>query len=116
MPSRDLPGAFEQMVLLALLRLKEDAYGMTVRRQIESRTGRAVTLGAVYATLGRLETKGYVVSRLVDPCRPATTRDRRARRFFAVQPAGLAALQESLQALDQLRRGLPRRARPAGGG
>ena len=63
MPDDDLLGTFEQLVLLALLRLGEDAYGMTVRREIEEHAGRSASLGAVYATLDRLEAKGYVSSR-----------------------------------------------------
>ena len=59
-------GEFEQMVLLALLRLDNDAYGMEVRLEIERRTGRVVSYGAVYTTLDRLERKGFVVHRLGD--------------------------------------------------
>ena len=62
MPNFDLLGVFEQLVLMAIVHLKEDAYGVTVRRDVEERTGRTVSLGAVYATLDRLEKKGYVSS------------------------------------------------------
>ena len=58
-------GSLELIVLLALVRLGENAYGMTVRREIEARTGRDISIGAVYATLERLEAKGYVRSQLV---------------------------------------------------
>ncbi len=61
-----LLGSFEELVLLAVARGGEDAYGMTVRREIEERTGRDVTIGAVYATLDRLEKKGLVGSELRD--------------------------------------------------
>ncbi len=55
---RDHLGGFEYVVILGLIRLREDAYGVTVRQEIETRTGREVSIGAVYATLDRLETKG----------------------------------------------------------
>lgn len=84
-----LLGAFEEMVLLAVARGGGDAYGMTVRREIEERTGREVTIGAVYSTLDRLETKGFLRSRLGDS---AESRRGRARRHFRVMPSGVEAL------------------------
>jgi DNA-binding PadR family transcriptional regulator len=84
-------GEFEQVVLLAVARLGDDAYGMRIRQAIEARSGRAVTIGAVYATLDRLQTKGYVVAR-DEP-------GGRARRFFAIEPAGVDAL-EAARALQ----------------
>ena len=84
-----LLGAFEEMVLLAVVRGRGDAYGMTVRREIEARTGRAVTIGAVYATLDRLEAKGLVESRLGGG---DGTRRGRARRYFRSRPEGVDAL------------------------
>jgi DNA-binding PadR family transcriptional regulator len=102
-----MPGAFEQMVLLALVRLREDAYGMTVRREIEKRTSRAPALGAVYATLDRLERKGYVTSRTGAR---AAERGGRARRFFRIESPGREALDQSLAAIDRMRRGLKGRA------
>ena len=62
MPNADLLGVFEQLILMALVHLKDQAYGVTVRREVEERTGRSVSMGAVYATLDRLEKKGYVSS------------------------------------------------------
>ena len=62
-----LPGDFEQQVLLAVWRLEEDAYGTTVRDELETSSGRSVAQGAVYVTLMRLEKKGLLVSRLSDP-------------------------------------------------
>src|SRR5688500_6120568 len=116
----DHPGAFEQLVLLALLRLGERAYGMTVRQEIEARTGRSVSLGAVYATLDRLEQKGFVRSHSAVAA-DAPERGGRARRFFRVEASGEAALGRALEALDRMREGVPaptsRRAqgsRPAG--
>jgi len=100
---RDIPGAFEQLVLLALLRLAPDAYGMTVRKEIEAQTRQPVSLGAVYATLERLETKGYVRSTQAPGGRE---RGGRARRFFEVEAAGLRALRRALETTDRMRRGL----------
>jgi PadR family transcriptional regulator PadR len=100
----DLPGAFEQMVLLAVLRLGDEAYGMAVRRELEARAGREASLGAVYATLDRLETKGLVSS--VEQA-GAPERQGRARRFFRVTAPGLQALRQALQATDGLRQGVP---------
>ena len=67
MAGREFLGEFEHIVLLAVLRLGDDAYGASVRREIETRTGRALTVGALYRTLDRLELKGYVASRVGDP-------------------------------------------------
>jgi PadR family transcriptional regulator PadR len=79
-------GEFEQIVLLAVARLKDDAYGLGVRSEIAERTGRAVTIGAMYATLDRLEAKGYLRSR-------DEAHDGRARRFFALTAEGVEALE-----------------------
>ena len=116
----DFPGAFEQLILLALLRWGEGAYGMTVRRELVATTGRDVSLGAVYATLDRLERKGWVSSYGVSAAESAE-RGGRARRFFRVEPSGEAALRRALDAIDRMRtpaRGAPptRRPRVAGAG
>lgn len=114
MAKNDLPGAFEQLVLLALMRLGSRAYGMTVRQEIEARTGREVSLGAVYATLERLEEKGYVRS---SSAPGDATRDGRARRFFKVQAPGVRALQHALGVLDAMREGVGGLVpRPSGAG
>ena len=81
-------GEFEQVVLLAVARLGDDAYGMRIRREIEERAGRSTSIGAVYATLDRLESKGYVRAR-------DDTSGGRARRFFAVAASGLEALESA---------------------
>ncbi|MGD8439880.1 MAG: PadR family transcriptional regulator [Holophagae bacterium] len=96
-------GDFEQLVVLALLRIGDGAYGMIVRREIEDRTGREVSLGAIYATLDRLEDKGLVRSTLgaADHARRG-----RAKRFFTVEPSGREALRRSLDALDSMRSGI----------
>ena len=96
-------GDFEQLVLLSLIRLGENAYGMTVRREIEKQGGRSVSLGAVYRTLQRLEDKGWVSSSLVQG---ADVRNRRAKRFFRLEPPGEEALRSALSAVDRLRIGL----------
>jgi DNA-binding PadR family transcriptional regulator len=80
---------FESLVLLALVRLGPDAYGATIRRDIEARTGRDLAISAVYVTLGRLEAKGLVRSRVGDP---TPQRGGRRRRHYALLPAGRRAL------------------------
>src|SRR5437763_9323287 len=75
-------GEFEQIVLLAVLRLGDDAYGVPIRREIEKRGGRKVTVGALYSTLDRLEAKGYVSSWFADP---TAERGGRSRRYFRVE-------------------------------
>jgi DNA-binding PadR family transcriptional regulator len=82
-------GELEQVVMLAVARLEGEAYGMSVRREIESRAGRSVAIGAVYSTLERLEDKGFVHS--VERGSGSPT-DNRARRFFELTAAGVDAL------------------------
>ena len=105
----DLPGGFEQLVMLAVTRLGENAYGMTVRVELEDRTDRKVSLGAVYSTLDRLEAKGYVTSK-ESPGGPE--REGRARRFFRLTAPGLRALNEGIAALDRMREGVSVVPRP----
>ena len=92
-------GEFEHLVLLAIVRLKDDAYGSTIRQEIEERTGRSIAIGALYTALDRLERKGHVSSRLSDP---TPQRGGRAKRFFQVRPGGAAALTRSREALNQM--------------
>lgn len=99
----DLLGPLEQIVLLAVLRLGDNAYGMTVRREIEQRTGRKISIGAVYATLDRLHSKDYVKSFTGDP---TPERGGRAKRFFQIKAAGRRALEQSQQAVRQMTDGL----------
>jgi DNA-binding PadR family transcriptional regulator len=96
-------GDFEQMVLLALLRLGNDAYGMEVRTEIEKRTGKEVSYGAVYTTLDRLERKGLVTFRLGEV---TSERGGRAKKYFRVLPAGVDALRESRDALGVMWQGV----------
>jgi PadR family transcriptional regulator PadR len=110
MLKEDIPGSFEQLVLLAILRLGDNAYGMTVRRELEMRTGQPVSLGAVYTTLERLENKGYLASRAASG---GPERQGRARRFFTVAGTGVEALKRAFDVLDRMRADLPT-LRPVG--
>ena len=103
MLGRDYLGEFEHIVLLALLRLEDTAYGVTVRREIQLRIEREVSIGAVYATLDRLETKGYVKSFRGDP---TPERGGRSKRFFRVTAKGLAAVNRTQQALQTMTEGV----------
>ena len=103
MPAAGHLGEFEQIVLLAILRLGDSAYGVPIRLDIEGRTGRRVTVGALYATLDRLEAKGLVHSWFADA---TPQRGGRAKRYFKLMPRGVRALAESKTALDNMWRGL----------
>ena len=92
-------GTFEEQVMLAVLHAREDAYGMNVRREIETRTDRDVAIGAVYATLDRLEQKGLIASTRV-------AGDGGSRRVFSVTAAGTLALYETRAMRDRLWEGL----------
>ena len=83
-------GEFEQVVLLSILRLGDDAYAVSVRDEIARCTGREVSRGSIYITLDRLETKGYLKSRLADP---TPERGGRAKRYYALRPRAIEALQ-----------------------
>lgn len=103
MLERDYLGEFEHIVILALLRLEDRAYGVTVRQEIDFRTEREVSIGAVYATLGRLEAKGYVKSHYGDP---TPERGGRSKRFFRVTNRGVAAVNRTHRALQNMTEGL----------
>ena len=103
MARREYLGEFEQIVLLAILRLGNDAYGVPIRLDIEQRTGRALTVGALYRTLDRLEEKGYVSSAFSDP---TPERGGRSKRYFSVKPIGLRTLRASHEALAAMWEGL----------
>src|SRR6185503_13532528 len=96
-------GEFEQVVLLSILRLGDDAYAVSVRDEILRCTGRDVSRGSIYITLDRLETKGYLRSRLADP---TPERGGRAKRYYALRPRAVEALRDSRRALVALWRGL----------
>ncbi len=103
MPKGDYLGEFEHIVLLSLLRLNDRAYGVSVRQDIALRTGRDVSVGAMYTTLDRLEAKGYATSRLGEP---TTERGGRAKRFFRVTAKGIRAVNATHQALRSMSVGL----------
>ncbi len=96
-------GEFEQMVLLALIRLDDNAYGMTIRQTIQERTRRPVAIGQVYSALDRLEHKGFLSSRLGGP---EPIRGGRAKKLFRLTPAGAAALTHSRGMMAQMAEGL----------
>ncbi len=96
-------GEFEQIVLLALLRLGDDAYGVTVCGEITRRTARDTSLGTVYKTLGRLEAKGFVATRLGEP---TPQRGGRRKKLTRITPAGRRALAAALHTLRRMARGL----------
>lgn len=99
----ELLGGFEQAVLLAILRLDQEAYGRAVLKEVQTRLDREVAAGAVHATLERLERKDLIASRLG----PGTEiRAGRARRFYRLRPAGVRALNNARAASDSLWRGL----------
>lgn len=100
---REHLGELEQIVLLAVLRLGEQAYGVPIRREIEEKTGRSLTVGALYRTLDRLEDKGYVNSWFSDP---TPERGGRSKRYFLLKPSGMRALAESREALEAMWRGV----------
>ncbi len=104
MPTRADLGEFELMVILALLRLGENAYGVPIAREIEKSIGREVGIGSVYAALERLERKGLVSSNVGEP---TPERGGRAKRYFHVTNAGLRQVRKTQKALVALWRGLP---------
>jgi DNA-binding PadR family transcriptional regulator len=101
---KDSLGNFELVVLLALMRLDEEAYGLPIFEEIEARSGRGAALGSVYAALGRLEEKGYVTSRLG---MPTAERGGKAKRFFRVTPDGVREVDGVRQTLVNMWSGLP---------
>jgi len=99
-------GDFEQLVLLALIRLGPAAYGATIRREIETRTGRDLAISAVYVTLDRLENKGLIRSRIGDP---TPQRGGRRRKLVEILPAGSQALERAYRDFRVMTDGLERR-------
>jgi len=96
-------GEFEQLILLAILRLRDDAYGVTIRAELADRAGRTAAPGALYTALERLETKGLITSRMSDP---TPQRGGRAKRQVTVTAAGVEALKRALHAYERLLDGL----------
>ncbi|MCC7179186.1 MAG: helix-turn-helix transcriptional regulator [Acidobacteria bacterium] len=102
-PKTPYLGEFEYAVLLAVVRLGDEAYAVPMRELIEDRTGRPVARGALYTALERLEAKGCLRSRMGDP---TPERGGRARRYFSVTPLGLRALKSTHAAFASLTKGL----------
>jgi PadR family transcriptional regulator len=96
-------GDFEQLVLLALVRLGDGAYGVSIHEAIVRRAGRDVTIAAVYKTLDRLEDKGFAASQIGQP---TAERGGRRKKFFRIQPAGRRALRHALVSLQRMTEGL----------
>jgi PadR family transcriptional regulator PadR len=105
-------GDFEQLILLALVRLGSDAYGVTIRREIEERTGRVASPGALYTALDRLEKRGFVSSRLGEP---TPERGGKPKRLYTVRPAGERALARIYESVTQMASGLATRLKTARG-
>lgn len=101
---RQLLTDFELMLVLAILRIGDEAYGVEIAREIEATCGRRVVLAAAYAALDRLESQQLVASRLGTP---TPERGGRAKRFFAVTPRGVRAAQDTQKAFVALWQGLP---------
>ena len=102
--SREPLGHFELLVLLAVLRHGEDAYGVPIAREIEHSTGRSVSRASVYNTLERLEAKELLRSTVGQP---TAERGGRAKRYFSVTAAGLSEVRAAKRALTSLWRGVP---------
>ncbi len=93
-------GQFEEYVLLAVMRLGTNAYGVTIRQAVDEATGRTNSIGAIYTTLERLEQKGFVSSRHGEP---TAERGGRAKRYFKLEGAGIQALNDAQRTRDLLR-------------
>ena len=104
MTERSYLGEFELMILLAVLHLGEEAYGVPISRQIEQLRGRNVSVGSVYAALERLESKGLVASSLGGP---TPERGGKAKRYFRVTQAGLRQVHDTRRVLSELWHTLP---------
>jgi DNA-binding PadR family transcriptional regulator len=104
MTKRDQLGSFELMVILVLIPLGDDAYGVPICERLEKRTERDVAIGSVYAALERLEDKGFVTSELGEP---TPERGGRAKKYFHVTARGLKEVRETQPSLVKLWNGLP---------
>lgn len=101
----DSLGAFEQILLFAVLRLRDDAYGVAIREILEDRTGRAYSAGAIYTALGRLEERGLVSSRVGDA---TPGRAGRPPKYYRVEPAGARALLDAYSSIQAIAGGMVR--------
>lgn len=96
-------GEFELVLLLAVVRLNDEAYGVTIRRAIEDSTGRNVSAGAVYTALGRLEARGFVTS---TPGETVPERTGMRRRYYRVRPEGARQVQRAMRHVETMARGV----------
>jgi PadR family transcriptional regulator, regulatory protein PadR len=96
-------GEFEEIVLLAIVQLRDNAYGVSIRQTVEEATRRSTAIGATYSTLERLEQKGFISSRQGEP---TPVRGGRAKRYYRLEGAGTQALAEAQRVRDVLRSGL----------
>jgi DNA-binding PadR family transcriptional regulator len=96
-------GEFELKLMLAVLRLGSNAYGVKIREEINECTGRDVAIGQIYTVLGRLEHKGFVSSRMGDP---TPERGGRAKKFYKIEAKGQEAMREAQRAIGRLSEGL----------
>ena len=96
-------GEFEILILFAIIRLNDEAYGATVHREIEDRTGRAIAIGAVYTGLARLQKSGYVIAQVGEP---TPQRGGRRKKYYSVTEAGVFSLGRSVTAYRQMTAGI----------
>jgi DNA-binding PadR family transcriptional regulator len=104
MTNRSYLGEFEFMLLLAVVHLGEEAYGVPISRELEGNRGRRVSIGSVYAALERLEVKGLIVSDLGDP---TPERGGKAKRYFRITKKGLRQVHETRQVLTRMWQAIP---------
>ena len=104
MGHREFVGGFELLVLLALIRLGDEAYGVPIAEAIESSSKRSVSIGSVYITLERLQRKGFVAARLGEP---TAARGGRAKTYFRITAKGLMDVRRARRTLMTLWRGVP---------
>ena len=104
MTDRSYLGEFELMLLLAVIHLGEEAYGVPISRELEAHRGRSVAVGSVYAALERLEAKGLVASSLGDP---TPERGGKAKRYFRITKEGLRQVHETRRVLSRLWETIP---------
>lgn len=104
MGHREFVGGFELLVLLALIRLGDEAYGVPIAEAIEASSKRSVAIGSVYITLERLQRKGFVTARLGEP---TAARGGRAKTYFRITAKGLREVRRARQTLMTLWRGVP---------
>jgi PadR family transcriptional regulator PadR len=107
MRNREFLGQHELMVMLAVLRLGREAYGVPIATEIANKTGREMLQGSVYAVLERLESKGLVTSRLGEA---TSQRGGRAKRYFALTAEGVRQVRETQSSLEALWKGVPKTA------